>query len=173
MTKTFQPMPWYSVHHWCPSDYSLDSDRSPRKNVQYQYDSINDTYYSLPYLEDMYLLQYETKVDDSDNIYKLCHFTDSDTLEVKQFLALFIRPAQCFSNEFDDLAYVAFTQRYGFENRKVGDLIFLHLLKQGHCVEDIVESLINGAFPEIEEGYYPQLRRSLTALRNKLPKPVN
>ena len=170
MSTFNKSIPGYSIHSWCPSDYSVDAEHSPRKYVCYQYDSINDTHYSLPYIEDMCLLQFESTVGDPSNATKLFHYKDSDIQEAKQFLGCYIRALQKDSDEFDDLAYVAFTQRYGIGNRKVGDLIFLHIFNQGHSVQDIVDSLRHGPYPEVEEGGYPNLQRSLRALEKKATK---
>mgnify|MGYP006283636917 CR=1 FL=1 len=159
--------PHYSIHEWSPSNYSHDVDRWPRECVCYQYDERNDTHYSLPYIMDLENIVYESEIGDPQNPYKLLHFKDSQIWAARAFLACSFRAIPKGSQELEDMAFAAFTQRYSIGNRKIGDLIFSHLLKDGHEVGELIDEL-SGPFPEIHDGDYPHLRKSLLALAKKV-----
>ena len=160
----------YSVHQWCPSDYSLDGDRCPRDHVEYQYDCSGDTYYSLPYPDDIEYLLFHNDKDSRGNAYNLFHFTDKQSLQVRMYLSLHMRQDLSQDLKVEDLSYVAFTQRYCIGNRKVGDLIFNHLFRNGVSVEEIMDYLRYGPYPDIDDGQCPHLERSLKALARRAEK---
>lgn len=173
MKKSTNETSRYSIHQWCRSADFEDSDISPRRFVSYQYDVINDTHYSLPYPREMVRILYESKKGDPKNPFYLLHFTDTQLKAAKAFLAIYFGPISSSSREFDDMAFVAFTQRYSIGNRKIGDLIFTHLLREGHDVDDIFDA-ISEPYPEIEDGEYPNLKRSLKALAKRIdPKETS
>jgi hypothetical protein len=160
-TETYE-----SLHRW--SRYEEDDEfLHPKVGLSYQYDSRNDTHYSNISSFDLSLLISDTEANGYVEPYYFLHFCDKDLASLKKLLA---KKATVLPVEVEDMSYVAMTQRYSIENRKIGDLLFSQLLKSGYTVEDIIEELSSGAYPEVEEGEYPHLRRSLRALEKKATK---
>jgi hypothetical protein len=116
---------------------------------------------------DLESIVYESEIGDPQNPYKLLHFKDSQIRAARAFLACSFRAIPKGSQELEDMAFVAFTQRYSIGNRKIGDLIFSHLLKDGHKVDELINE-ISGPYPEIHDGDYPYLRKSLLALAKRM-----
>lgn len=159
----------FSVHYY-NRDEEEQKHRSPRRFLAYQYDCINDTYYSKLYYRDMCRLIEEVDYKEASDPYLLFHFSDRYEREAYAFLGIAFSNEIAITRQYDDLAYVAFTQRYGIGNKKIGNLIFSCLLKQGHSIDDIIDSLSGGSYPEIDDGEYPHLRRSLESLQGKAMK---
>lgn len=155
----------YSLHFW--SKYHEEvSESNPISGVQYQYDCINDTYYSYISDEDLSALVEETREDGVINSYSLLHLCDDDRNGLKEILTTAIELSE---DDLEDLSHVAMTQRFGIENRKISDMLFTYLLTNGFEVGQIVDALDNGAYPEVEDDY-PHLRRYLRALQSKSKK---
>lgn len=171
MTKKKSPS-LFSIHHY-NRDEEDKKHRSPRRFIAYQYDCINDTYYSQLYYRDMCRLIDEVDFKEASDPYLLFHFSDRYEREAYAFLGIAFSNEIAITAQYHDLAYVAFTQRYGIGNKKIGNLIFSRLLKQGHSIDDIIDSLSGGSYPEIEDGEYPHLRRSLDSLAKKLVDSSN
>lgn len=153
-----------SIHHW--SRYEEDAEfLQPKAGLSYQYDSRNDTHYSYISSFDLALLINDSQSGEYVDPYLLLHLCDRDLPSLKRLFAKkVILPV-----ELEDLSYVAMTQRFGIDNRKISDMLFTHLLTNGFEVDDIIEELDSGAYPEVEEDY-PNLRRSLKSLQAKAMK---
>lgn len=156
-----------SIHHW--SRYEEDAEfLQPKAGLSYQYDSRNDTHYSYISSFDLALLISDAQSGEYVDPYLLLHLCDRDLPSLNRlFTKKVILPV-----ELEDLSYVAMTQRYSIGNRKIGDLIFSELLKGGYQIEDIIDELTSGAYPDIEEGDYPHLRRSLRALEKRVRRDI-
>lgn len=157
---------YYSMHHWSP-DEEVDFHRTPKNFLTYQYDCIGNTHYSVIHSRDVGPLIYHSERGNPMNAYALLNLNDTQIQAATAFLKLAFGDISANSSEFEDLSFVAFTQLYGIGNRKLAKLIFSRLLAEGNSIKDITESLINGAYPEIDDGEYPQLPKTLASLEKK------
>lgn len=157
----------YSLHSWSKYEEE-ESATKPMDGVVYQYDCINDTYYSYISAVDLSALVKETTEEGVIDSYSLLHLCDDDRNSLKAILSTAVELSE---DDLEDLSYVAMTQRFGIENRKISDILFTYLFTNGFEVDDIIEALDNGAYPEVGDDY-PQLRRSLRALQSKSMKGV-
>lgn len=156
----------YSLHSWSKYEEE-ESATKPMDGMVYQYDCINDTYYSYISAEDLAALAKDVeKYEWIDSDYFL-HLCDDDINGLKDILNLVTEISEV---DLEGLSYVAMTQRFGIGNRKISDMLFTLLLSE-FDIKYIIEALDNGAYPEVEEDY-PQLRRSLRALQSKSKKGV-
>ena len=158
----------YSLHAWCSYE-DEESAAKPKDGVVYQYDCINDTYYSYISAEDLSALVEETNQNGVIDAYSLLHLCDDDRNGLKAILSTAVELSEV---DLEDLSYVAMTQRFGIENRKISDMLFTYLLTNGFEVDDIIEALDNGAYPEVDDDY-PHLRRYIRALQKKSKKGEN
>lgn len=157
----------YSLHTWGKYEEE-DSATKPMDGVVYQYDCINDTYHSYISAEDLSALVEETSQNGVIDAYSLLHLCDDDRNGLKAILSTAVELTEV---DLEDLSYVAMTQRFGIENRKISDMLFTYLLTNGFEVDDIIEALDNGAYPEVDEDY-PHLGRYLRTLQSKSKKGV-
>ena len=155
----------YALHSWSKYEEE-ESATKPMDGVVYQYDCINDTYYSYILAEDLSAIAEETKEDCLIDSYSLLHLCDDDRNGLKAMLSTAVELSE---DDLEDLSYVAMTQRFGIGNSIISDMLFTFLLTKGFEVDDIIEALDNGAYPEVEEDY-PNLRRSLKSLQAKSMK---
>lgn len=155
----------YSLHSWSKYEEE-ESESRPKDGVVYQYDCINDTYYSYITAEDLSALAVETKEVGVIDCYCLLHLCDDDRNGLKTILSTKFELSEV---ELEDMSFVAMTQRYSIDNRKISDMLFTYLLTNGFEVDDIIESLESGAYPEVQDDY-PHLRRSLKSLQGKAMK---
>lgn len=155
----------YSLHAWGKYEDEESATR-PKDGVDYQYDCINGTYYSYISAEDLSALAVETKENGVIDSYSLLHLCDDDRNGLKAILSTEVDLSE---DDLEDLSYVAMTQRFSIDNRKISDMIFTYLLTNGYEVDDIIESLESRDYPEVQEDY-PHLRRSLKSLQGKAMK---
>lgn len=156
---------YYSLHSWSKYE-DEESAAKPMDGVVYQYDCINDTYHSYISEEDLSALAEESKEVGVIDSYSLLHLCDDDRNGLKAILSSAV---ELSDDDLEDMSFVAMTQRFGIDNRKISDMLFNYLLTNGFEVDDIIEALENGAYPEVEDDY-PHLRRSLKSLQSRAQK---
>lgn len=155
----------YSLHSWGKYEEE-ESATKPIDGVVYQYDCIYDTYYSYISAEDLSALAEESKEYGRIDSYSLLHLCDDDRKVLKAMLKSAIHLSE---DDLENISYAAMTQRFGIDNRKISDMLFTYLLTKGFEVDDIIEALDNGAYPEVDDDY-PHLRRSLKSLQGRAQK---